>query len=155
MDQITKLPLWKSCIDEMQEKGMIRYGASIKTEFFEQSLKQSRETVEFGFGMSVIRRSLEARGFYITGHGREGKSYLIIRPEDNSKVMERYNDAALDSLHRAVVLGGATDVSGMTNGQRARHEQILERTSTRLALLTRKSIVASHFNSVDIKRIEK
>ena len=137
-----RLPLWRSCLDEMTTKSMINYGASIPAEFFEEQLKCERSSMEFGLAISNIRRELEQDGFYLSGRGQKGSQFVILQPASNVDVMAGYSRAAIDALRRGTILGTNTRLDTLSESERRRHEGLLERLATKAALVHRSSQVA-------------
>lgn len=130
----------------MREMDLISYGKVLETSYFEEQLRISstdeKDKREFGFAISHIRRELEKEGFYLNGRGQEGKSYTIIPPKDNRKVMKRYQDEAIDCLTRAATLGMTTDTSTLSDEEKRKHEHTLNVAATRLILMKRSTRVA-------------
>jgi hypothetical protein len=91
--------------------------------------------MQFGLGMSAIRRELEKDGYYITGRGQKGNQFVIVPPESNADVMGGYARQALDSLSRGFILGTSTRLDTLSKRDRDRHESLLAKMATRLALL--------------------
>ena len=129
-----RLPLWKNALDKMRESG-IGYGVVFDAKFFEDELRAKRDEMQFGLGMSAIRRELEKDGYYITGRGQKGNQFVIVPPESNADVMNGYARQALDSLSRGFILGTGTRLDTLSKRDRDRHESLLAKMATRLALL--------------------
>jgi hypothetical protein len=136
-DNLRKLPLWKSCLEEMRSQSMVNYGEVIDAPFFEERLECKRDSMEFGLAVSNIRRELEEDGFYLSGRGQKGNQFVILPPASNANVMNAYSRAAVDALKRGVILGTNTRLDTLTESERRRHEGILERLATRAALAVR------------------
>lgn len=141
MDEILKLPLWKNCLESMQQSG-IAYGQTYPAEYFEDELKEKRDSMKFGLAISEIRRALESDGFYLSGRGQKGAQFVILPPSGNSDVMETYQRQALDSMRRGVILGTNTRLDTLNDAERKKHEAVLERMAIKTALMARSGQVA-------------
>ncbi len=134
--EIVRLPLWKRCLDEMRKDG-VEYRKVFPASFFERHLRTTRDTMTFQLSVSEIRRALLSAGFFLSGRGLKGHSFIILPPEQNADVMASYTRNALDSMKKAVELGSNTDTSALDDAQKRRHAGILERTALRLAFATK------------------
>ena len=130
-------------LDEMRAKDMVHYGAAIPAEFFEEALKAPRNSMEYGLGVSSIRRELLQDGLFLSGRGQRGKQFVFLQPAANANVMAGYQRAAVDALTRGVILGTSTPIDLLTEGERRRHEGLLERIATRAALVQRSAQAAA------------
>jgi hypothetical protein len=139
--EIVKLPLWKHCLDEMRKEG-VEYRKVFPASFFERHLRTTADTMTYQLSVSEIRRALLADGFFLSGRGFKGNSFVILAPEQNADVMTSYARNALDTLKKAVTLGSNTDTSALDDAQKRRHAGILERTALRLAFATKAPILA-------------
>jgi len=135
-NELIKLPLWKNCLDEMRKQG-IQYGQTFTAEFFEEHLKVKRDHMQFGLGVSEIRRSLERDGFYLSGRGQKGNQFVILPPSSNMDVMRGYAHKASDALARGVILGTNTRLDTLTPSERRKHESMLERMAIKAVLMAR------------------
>lgn len=135
--EITRLPLWKACLDDMLASDAVHFGAIFKAEFFETRLKCQRDSMQFGLGISEIRRALEFKGFYLSGRGQGGSQYVVLPPEENQRVAGCYERDASDSLKRAVTLLVHTDTATLSDEQKRRHEFRLEKIGIKAALISR------------------
>lgn len=140
--EVVRLPLWKACVDSMLAAG-VSYGQIYTAEFFEESLKCRRDEMQFGLAVSEIRRSLETKGFYLSGRGFKGDSFVILEPNKNRDVMKSYATAALDALKRGVILGTNTRMDLLSGEDRRKHESALEKMATRLVLMQRPKTFAN------------
>lgn len=131
-----RLPLWRNVLDDMIANG-VTHGSVFTSEYFEKGLMCERDSMEFGLAVSEIRLALEALGLYLSGRGQKGNQFTILNVESNADIMRCYDRASTNYMRRAVILGTATDVSKMDRLHRERHEKILEKVQTRLALLGR------------------
>lgn len=138
--EVVRLPLWKNALEELKREG-IRYGQVIGADWFEERLREKRDSMPFGLAISSIRRELEKDGFYISGRGQKGEQFVILPPSANTKVMQNYSRAATDALKRGVILGTNTRLDTLQPEERARHERVLEHIATRAALLARSKAV--------------
>ena len=132
-----RLPLWKNVYEQMIAEGC-DYGRTYAAEFFETSLKTTRDTMRFGLDLARIRRALEYHGFYLTARGQGGNQFIIVQPESNADKLIGYQRAAIDALKRGVILGTNTRLDSLTDEQRRRHESTLEKLATRAALVSRR-----------------
>jgi hypothetical protein len=139
---LRKLPLWKSCVEFMFKEG-VEYGKIYKTEFFEEwfSLDRVKDSMKFGLEITKIRKVLEQEGFYLSGRGQNGTQYVVIQPEHNVDVMRHYQRLAMDSLRRGTILGTTTKLDTLTDEERAKHENVLEKIATRQVLMSRADAV--------------
>lgn len=128
---LTRLPLWKSCVESMLAEG-VQFGKTYSAEYFEEKLKCGRFEMKFGLAVSQIRRRLESDGFYLSGRGLKGDSFIILKPNRNQDVMSSYASEALDALKRGVILGTNTRVDLLTDEERRRHESLLEKLAARM-----------------------
>lgn len=141
MNQILKLPLWKACLDAMRSEGLA-YNKILPATFFEEWLKCERTSMPYSLSLSMIRRELESDGFYLSGRGQKGDSFIILPPENNRDVMAMYQRQALDALRRGVILGTNTRLDSLPAADRKKHESMLEKIATRCALMQRSGMIA-------------
>lgn len=145
--EVLVLPLWKGCLEQMLRDG-VEYGKTYESTFFEQSLRCGRDTMQFGLGISEIRRALEAKGFYLSGRGQKGDQFIILPPEGNRKILEAYQRAAFDAMKRGVILGTNTRLDSLSVEDRRKHEAVLEKMAFRTVLMQRsqsiKKVVEKH-----------
>lgn len=134
--QATRMPEWKDCLDRITREGL-DYGKVYTAEFFEKHLKCSRGDIRYSLDISKIRRELERQGYYLSGRGQNGNQYVVVSPNQNTDVMKKYQRAALDSLNRGVILGTNTPLHLLQNGDRIKHEQMLQNMATKLVLMQR------------------
>lgn len=131
VSDLLRLPLWKTCVESMLAEG-VAFGKTYTAEYFEERLKCKRDEMKFGLMVSQIRRALESSGFYLSGRGLKGDSFIILEPNRNQEVMGSYAAAALDALKRGVILGTNTRVDLLTEEERRRHESMLEKLAARM-----------------------
>jgi hypothetical protein len=147
-NQLRKLPLWQSCLQTIREKGMTFYGAVIESSFFEEQLSCDRNSAEFSLRISDIRHELLQDGFYLSARGQKGEQFVILQPAANAKVMNSFQRMASNALKRGVILGTNTRLDLLSEGERRRHEAILERLATRSILVSRAQqvidVIAKH-----------
>jgi len=132
--QLVRLPLWKACAEAMLAEG-VDFGKVYPAEYFEERLRCKRDDMKFGFDMSEIRRVLETKGFYLSGRGGKGDSFVIVEANKNANVMKNYQASAFDCIKRGVILGMSTPLDKLTDSERIRHEGALERMQLRLSLM--------------------
>lgn len=133
MNETRRLPLWKNCLDVMRQQG-VEYGKEFSTAFFEAELSQPAHSMRFSIDISRIRRELEKDGFYLSGQGMNGHAFVVVPAADNHEVMKRYLRQSRDLTVRSVTLGSATALDQLTESERMRHMQVLERAQVRQAL---------------------
>ena len=139
--EVIRLPLWRSCLDEIRENG-VEYGQTFTADYFEKWLRCKRDTMTFGLGVSEIRRELEEDGFYLSGRGQKGNQFVIVPPSSNINVMRAREREAITALKRGVILGTNTQMDLLSPSERRRHEQACERMGTKAALLHRHRAVS-------------
>ena len=140
-------------MEAMREQG-IEHEKVFTVEWLAKMLRFDADSMAFGIAISDIRRELEQDGFYLNGYGQNGESYQILHARDNHKVMERYQRQAMDSFRRAVILGGMTDTSSLTEEEKRKHEKVLSRAAIRLALTKRSTQVDRILKGADRKLLE-
>lgn len=133
------LPLWKAWMEENASR--IQYGAQFTSDELVKFLDQPEESIGFAMSIHEIRKALRRRGMVFTARGEFGKGYKISPPCANADEMKRMERAAVSSLREAVVLGTSTPLDILTSDERKLHEALLEKVSTRLALIARKQPV--------------
>lgn len=138
-NETARVPHWKVAVQKLLADG-ITYGAIIKTETLEELLQCNRNSMDFGFAVSDIRRELEGHGLYLSGRGEKNERFIVLHPEKNAHIMSAYAIAARDNLKRAVMLGSTTDISLLDVEKRAHHERVLERMQNKLALMSRRGV---------------
>lgn len=132
--ELVRLPLWRACAESMLAEG-VEYGKTYTAEYFEQHLRCTREDMKFSLAISEIRKSLECKGFYLSGRGLKGNSFIILTPESNRDVMSSYSTAAMDALKRGVILGTNTRIDLLNTEERRRHESMLQKLAMRLVMM--------------------
>lgn len=135
-NEVVRLPLWKSCLDNIRNAGVV-YGQTFTAEYFEKQLRVTRDSMQFGLAISEIRRELEKDGFYLSGRGQKGNQFVILPAESNADVMQHYSRAALDALKRGVILGTNTRLDTLSVQDRRKHESTLEKMAIRVSLMRR------------------
>lgn len=138
---ITRLPLWKECVKDMKAQG-IAHGKIYDSGYFEEQLRCKRDCMAFALAIAEIRRALEEDGFYLSGRGQKGDSFVVVPPENNADVMQAYGRKAADALMRAVILGTNTRLDLLAPADRRRHEAILEKMAIKSILLQRSAQIA-------------
>jgi hypothetical protein len=154
-DQTRRLPLWRSCLDEMRAMGMIHHQAIIPADFLEEKLSCKRNSLRFSLDVSSIRRELESDGFYLSGKGGHGRQFIIIPAAANSDVMGAYSRAALDALKRGVILGTNTRLDLLSESDRRKHEGLLERMAKKFVLVKRSEQAAALIAEHDPRLLEQ
>jgi hypothetical protein len=131
--EVRRLPLWKHCFDEMRKDG-IEYGKVFGADFLENHLSETRDSMRFSLDISRIRNAMLEEGYYLSGEGHNGNAYEIVPAADNHKIMSRKLATAKKETRQAVTLGVNTPMDTLTESERTRHSQVLERAQIRLAL---------------------
>ena len=131
-----RLPLWKNCLDNMIAEGM-EHGKAYPAEFFEKELCDKRDTMRFGLAISEIRRQLEKRGYYLSGRGQNGNSFIILPVENHKFVADSYQRAASDAINRAATLLVNTRMELLEDTERKILEKKMEKIAWKQAMLSR------------------
>jgi hypothetical protein len=139
MSNATILPEWKHALSEMEKLG-IKYGSTFSLEWFEKTLKQTRDTVEFAMSIHQIRVHLRTRGMNLTSIGQNGQGWFIAPPQTNAHEMLRMQRKAIRAMQQGVILGTNTPLEILEAADRKRHEGVLERLAIRSALISRRDI---------------
>lgn len=137
-------PLWRDFIVKMKATNELNFGAFFKTEAMVEHLGCAAESVEFAFAIAAIRKALRREGKNFTERGQHGLGYLITPPEFNHKEMDRLQASAISALREGVVLGTNTPIELLDAESRRKHEAVLEKIATRLALVTRRTSLKSN-----------
>ena len=135
--EVVRLPLWKSCYEEMLRDG-VDYGNTYSAEYFEEKLKTKRDSMTFGLDVSKIRAALLSHGFFLSGRGQKGEQFVIVAAAANATVMENFQQQAIKALRSGVILGTNTRADVLNAEERRRHESMLEKLAIRSALISRK-----------------
>lgn len=151
-NETVRLPLWKNALETMRKQGL-DYGATYTAEFFEKELRTTRDTMGFGLAISEIRRELEQDGYYLSGRGQKGDSFVILAPAANQSVMASYGRAAVDALKRGVILGTNTRLDSLSANERRKHEALLEKLAVRLALVKHSGKVARQLGDESVAKL--
>lgn len=149
-NDVVRLPLWKACLDDMREE-VVEYSKVYSAEFFEEKLKAPRDSMQFSLGISKIRHELKNDGFYLSGRGQKGNSFVILPPESNADVMRSYSRAASQALSNGVILGTNTRLDSLTPSQRKKHESLLEKMAVKAVLMQRSKQVFAVVTKVEPK----
>lgn len=139
--EVVRLPLWREAHRKMLAEG-IQHGTVYPAEFFEKELRCERDSMSFSLAIAELRRALEEDGYYISGRGQKGDSFVILPPEAHADVMINYGRKAADALRRGVILGTNTRLDLLSAGDRRRHESLLEKMAIKSALLARSGQIA-------------
>jgi hypothetical protein len=134
--ELRRLPLWKSCLDEMLKAG-VSYGQTYDAEYFETRLSAVRDTLPFNAAIHCIREGLEHHGFYLSGRGFNASGFSILPVEQNLDASKMHQRAGLKFLRRTVTLLMATPGNLLAEEKRKNLERFLEKASLRLALVQR------------------
>lgn len=133
MNEARKYPLWR----EFVESESIDFGSSWSVETLAKKLECDPTSVEFQFAIDSIRRAIRRHGMYLSSAGSNGLIYRVVEAHQNADVMQRMQRRAIRSMRASVELGANTPRELLDAEQQRRHEAILERASTRLALINR------------------
>jgi hypothetical protein len=79
---------------------------------------------------------------------------VILPPAANVEIMKGYSRAAIDALKRGVVLGTNTRLDALSEGERWKHEAMLERLVLRAALVQRSEPIGEFIKKHDPKLLE-
>jgi hypothetical protein len=120
----------------------VEYGKTYSAEYFEEKLRCKRDQMAFGISLSQVRRALETKGFYLSGRGLKGNSFIILEPKNNVNVLRSYSHSALDDLKRGVILGTNTRLDTLTAEERRRHESMLQKMAMRLVMINKTAQIA-------------
>jgi hypothetical protein len=137
-NQVVRLPIWKHVLELMRQEPIIP-GRQFSAEFFEENLRMKREDMSFALSISNIRQELLADGVYLDGRGGRGDKWFIRPYAENHAVMKSYTHQALMALKKGVILGTNTPLDSLTDDERKRHESVLCKMATRLALMQRRN----------------
>jgi hypothetical protein len=151
---LRRLPLWRTCLEELRARGQIQYGATIDATYLEQALDCSRDSIEFSFLVSNIRHELLEDGYYLSGRGQSGNQFVILPPASNADVMTAYAREAANALKRGVILGTNTRLDTLSEADRKRHESVLERIATKAALVSRSQQIAKALRKSNPKLLQ-
>ncbi len=153
-NEIVRLPLWKACLDKMRETG-IAYGQTFTAEFLEKELRVTRDKMQFSLAISSIRNELLEDGFYLSGRGQKGNSFVVLEPASNQDVMRAFSRQASEALRRGVILGTNTRLDTLSESERRKHEGTLERMAIKCALLGRSKQIYAAIKDSHPKLIDK
>ena len=136
-EKVTKLPLWRTCVEKMIEDGLF-YSKTYSIEWFEGRLKVARSTPRFNFAIYRIRIEIEKLGFYLNGIGISKTGfYTLQQAEANIDTVMRHNTRSRRLLRRSVRLAMMTEREMLTASQCTKMDQIMERQQIRLAFMRR------------------
>ena len=96
--------------------------------------EQEKKFTWFIVGLTA---ALRERGFWFTREGLRNEGFRIAQRVENAHYMERTNHEAIASLERGIVLGGNTDLTGLTEAETKRHENVLRQTRHQRLMLVR------------------
>lgn len=117
----------------LTEAGTLAYGTLIPIERFEEVFSCQRDSQEFNWLISGIRRALYTEGKYISGEGiSETGGYEIVPAHENFYIAKLAMARAERDLAGKQTLLVNTKLDGMTPLQVARHENVLRLLSLRL-----------------------
>lgn len=133
-----KLPLWRDTLEQMLKDG-IEYGKAYTTPWFEEKLCAKRKTLRFEIGIHRIRKSLYPLGYYITARGQNEAGYVIALAEENWAVGLAKMRRAIREIGNGYTLVRSTPTAQMTDGDRRRHEQALERLEIKASMIAGKN----------------
>lgn len=145
-----KLPLWRNCLDYMQRNEMIYYGAVFPADFFEEQLREKRDSMQFGLAVSRIRAELLPFGFYLSGRGQNGNSFLIVPPENNSDVASNKLRTALKDIEQARILCEATATDTLDADQQRKLDHASNRAAKWMGAIVHTEQVRRFFRKEEI-----
>lgn len=138
---VVKLPLWRSCLEDMRQEGL-NYGKTFTVEWIEGKLRSKKDSVQFGIAVSRIRQELEKDGYYLNGSGATKNGLYCLQQEAaNLATMKRHNRRSRRYVMRQIRLGHGTLentlASLLTDGERKRIEQGTHRAELQLLFMRR------------------
>jgi hypothetical protein len=153
-NNVRKLPLWKSLLEEIIESG-VDYGKSYRATYFEQALSCDRDSREFGLAVHNIRVELEKLGYYLQGHVARDGSLVILPPEGNIKVAENVERKIRKNRQRAIGLLVSTKPQSLPFKFRRSHERLVLKMQIRQILENRAGTIHGYLRKKAPKLIEK
>jgi hypothetical protein len=143
-NEVTRLPLWESCLDKIREHG-IGYGVKFTTAWLESQLKCAANTIEFGIAIANINEQLIDEGYYLTAREQKGSGYVVAQPDRAEAVADNWQRESFRCMHKSIRL--TNGILSNTDAQldadaRRRLEGKAERNAIRLALMSRATSVA-------------
>lgn len=134
--KVRSLPLWKSFAEQLIAEG-IEHGKEYRAEVFEDGLGCKRDSIEYGFAVSEVRKILEDLGYYLSGRGMNGKAFVIIEPEGHCDVAGSRERQAMVLLLRATKLLSTTRRELMSSEDVRKLDSVLARLQIKSALISR------------------
>lgn len=134
------LPLWRAFLSEMREADRLKFGEFFTTAELAKSLCCPEESTEFAFAVARIRRALRRDGKNFTARGQQGLGFVIAAPETNHAEMQRLQSVAMTAMREGVILGTNTPIDLLSAEDRRKHEAVLEKMATRMALINRRGL---------------
>lgn len=142
--ETTKLPLWRNCLENMREEGL-NYGSTWTKEYFEEALRAKVGDSDFAFAMMALRQELEEQdGLYLKSEENYARFSVVAAP-DHETVASKFDSKVRRYAVRSINLRSATLLNPkaeLTEEERKKMEQNLERASVRLVLMSRAASVA-------------
>jgi hypothetical protein len=127
-------------------------GALIQVQMLEEVFGLERHTQAFGWLISEIRRALYQRGIYLSGEGLEQtRAYQILHPRDHQWIAKLALARCERDLEGKQVLLVNTQLDGLSQLEKTRHENTLRELSLRLSAMRR----AEEFSDMLAKKKSK
>jgi hypothetical protein len=154
-EEVKRMPLWRHFVETHHEAGKLEFGSFFSAEQMEAHLGCRYDSLEFAMAIYAIRKALRRLGGKVfTERGQQGKGFIIAPVERNADEMARLQRTAMNSMREGVILGTNTPVELLDAESRRRHEAILERMATRLALLRRRTLPASAMTKAKVPALQ-
>lgn len=126
----------QTALDLLNQGELIKGGTFIPVERFEEVFEFKRDSQEFNWLISSLRKALYEHGLYLSGEGvSQSGGYEILPPSENFWVAKLAMARAERDLTGKELLLANTDLSTFSELQKARHESTLRVLSLRLSAL--------------------
>jgi hypothetical protein len=137
-----RLPLWKDLLDRMLQEGA-DYGSIYPVEYFEEALREKRDTPAFGFAMAAFMSSLRAheRPMILTQRGQQGAAYIILTAAGAIGWVEQSMRSVLRNTKEQLWIAANTPRHLLTEQESKRLDSLEAKAAARL----------SHIRSADRK----
>ena len=135
---LVRLPLWKSFLDGLRQRGELSYGATWDVSVFESAFRCKADDEQFDFQVLAMRQEVEENdGFYLHQSGSKFYIPTAAEHEDVARVFEtklkRYSRRAVNIRHATLT----NETANLTDEERRKMENGHARAAIRLALLCR------------------
>jgi hypothetical protein len=145
---VIKLPLWRRALEQMRAAGL-DYEKAWPVEFFEKEFRANKDAPSFAFEMMGLRKELEDEDGYYLRSSENGKQFYIVAASAVEDVAQGFEQKLRRFAKRAICLRSSTltnEKAKLTEDERRRMEQNLERASVRLLLISRQQSIAKAVN---------